>query len=533
MTPQKAGADNLELPFSTPTPAAAKPGDARLHQLSKSRFTAGKQCHKLLWLKVHEPLAVELQPDKVLQDRFNQGAEVGRLAREQFPGGTLIDLPHNAYAAKVEATRKAMDAGAPSIYEASFIADSVFVACDVLLRQADGSWRLIEVKSSKSAKDEHLMDAAIQLYVLQLAGLTINRVEIMHLNAECRYPELGNLLARTDVTADVRALLPGIPEEIRAQIAMLAGELPAIDIGLHCSQPYDCPFQERCWPKDEDHISRLYLVGRKTRCADYMNVGVHRIGDIPPKKKLSDPAKRQIRSMKEKRMIVEDGLGAALEPLNRRVGFLDFETIMRAIPVWPGMAPWDMEPAQFSYHEMDDNHPNELKHYEFLAEGPDDPREALAELMIEATRDAEVVLSYSSFESVRIKKLQESVPDLRDELAALGAKLFDLHPLLKDYVYHPKFEGSFSLKNVLPALVPELSYDDLVIMDGMVASVEIARLLFVVGRVRSDEKDALRKHLLEYCKTDTLAMVKLLQRLRGLAKGDDDPQLYPALQVVR
>src|SRR5205085_7638925 len=135
-------------------------------------------------------------------------------------------------------------------------------------------------------------------------------------------------------------------------------------------------------------------------------------------------------------------------------------------------------------------------------------------------------------QKTRIRALQESVPALRDELHALELKLFDLHPILKDYVYHPKFEGSFSLKYVLPALVPELSYNDLVIMDGMVASVEIARLLFVVGRVRSDEKDALRTNLLAYCKRDTFAMVKLLQRLRGFARGDDDPQLYPRLRVV-
>jgi hypothetical protein len=152
--------------------------------------------------------------------------------------------------------------------------------------------------------------------------------------------------------------------------------------------------------------------------------------------------------------------------------------------------------------------------------------------MITASRDAEVVVSYSSFEKTRIRQLQESVPELAAELKALELKLFDLHPILKDFVYHPKFEGSFSLKYVLPALVPELSYKDLVIMDGMVASVEIARLLFVVGKVRSDERDELRRHLLAYCHRDTLAMVKLFQRLRGLARGDDDPQHYPRLQIV-
>src|SRR5438876_11288067 len=97
------------------------------HRLSKSRYTAGVQCHSLLWWKVHEPMALELQPDKVLQDRFDQGAQVGALARDQFPGGVFIDLPHNAYAERVAKTKEALASDAPAIFEASFIADKTFV----------------------------------------------------------------------------------------------------------------------------------------------------------------------------------------------------------------------------------------------------------------------------------------------------------------------------------------------------------------------------------------------------------------------
>src|SRR5688572_25271041 len=122
-------------------------------RLSKSRYVAGTQCHRLLWWKVHDPDAKELQPDKVLQDRFDQGAQVGVLAREQFPGGVLIDLPHNAVAERVEATRCAMESDAPAVYEATFIADNTYAAVDILLREMDGRWRLIEVKSSKSQKE--------------------------------------------------------------------------------------------------------------------------------------------------------------------------------------------------------------------------------------------------------------------------------------------------------------------------------------------------------------------------------------------
>ncbi len=176
------------------------------HRLSKSRYTAGVQCHKLLWWKVHEPLAVELQPDKVLQDRFDQGAHVGTLARGTFPGGVLVDLPHKAVDERIKLTRKLIDDAAPAIFEASFLADNTFVAVDVLTPQ-DGGYHLTEVKSSSSQKEEHLPDAAVQVHVLSRSGIHITGVDVMHLNKDCHFPDLSNLFERTDVTAAVQPLL--------------------------------------------------------------------------------------------------------------------------------------------------------------------------------------------------------------------------------------------------------------------------------------------------------------------------------------
>ena len=506
-------------------------------QLSKSRFVAGKQCHRLLWWKVHEPLAVELQPDKVLQDRFDQGAQVGELARRRLSAlgpRPSVDLSADDKAERVEQTRRAIEDGAEVIFEASFVADNTYVAVDALVREprhpepghpepghpersegsASDSWRLIEVKSTTSQKDEHLPDVAVQLHVLAKSGLKVKAVEVMHLNKEFRHPDEGDLFARTEVTSDAQTLQPGVPGEIEAQRAMLDGPLPDVPVGLHCSEPRDCPFLDRCWPKDPDHISKLYNVGPK-RARDYMVAGVHRISQIPPKKKLPDAAKRQIRAMNEKRMIVEPGLVDALRPFDVKLGFLDFETIQRAVPVWPGMAPWEQAAAQFSYHEARPD--GTYSHTEFLAEGGDDARPALVRAMIEATRGAERVVHYSHFEKTKIQGLQRVVPELRTELEELEHKLIDLLPVMRDHVYHPDFHGSFSLKYVLTPLVPDLTYKDLVIVDGLVASVEIARLLFVAQKISPEERARVRQDLLDYCERDTWAMVRLLERMRELA----------------
>ncbi len=488
-------------------------GGSRAQFLSKSRFVAGTQCHKYLWWKVHERDAPELEPDKVLQDRFDQGTHVGEVARTRFPGGVLIEAPYYDYDARVSETRKALDAGAPAIFEASFMADDVFVAVDVLER-TDGGFTLIEVKSSSSQKPEHLPDAAIQTHVLRKCGIDVRRVEIMHLSKPFRHPDQGELFERTDVTADVETRLADVPEEIAAQLATINGPLPERDIGPHCWDPRDCPFWDRCWPDTEHHITTLYYAG-KGKAWEYMQQGIHTVLDLPPDEKVCKAAQRQRRSLERGEMIVEKGLAGALAKFDGRLGFLDFETVGRAIPVWDGLGPWHQAPVQFSYHEQqpDGSH----SHIGWLAEGPDDPREELAREMLAATAGAEKIVMYSSFERTCIRKLKDALPHLAAELEALEAKLIDLLPPIRNNVYHPDFQGSFSLKYVLPALVPGLSYDDLAIVDGMEASVEIARLLFVAHKIPVDQRAHLREDLLAYCERDTWAMVALLERLQVLA----------------
>src|SRR5213595_154992 len=345
-------------------------------RLSKSRFTSGLQCHKKLWWEVHEPEALELQPDKVLQDLFDQGRQVGEAARARYPGGVLIDLPHHAGAARVAATRRALDAGAPAVFEATFIADNTYVAIDVLEKQRDG-YHLTEVKSSSSLKEEHIPDVAIQARVAAACGVKITAAEVLHLNKEFRHPASGDLFARSDVTGAVAAFLAQVPDEVQAQREMLAGPLPDVPVGLHCFEPYKCPFMGRCWPDTPDHIRHLAGVGPK-RTAAYLARGITSVADLPAKEKLNFTQRRQLKAMAEQRIIVEPTLTRELQPLivPGRLGFLDFETIARAIPVWPGMAPWQQAAAQFIY--PDRQPAASYTHAAFLAEGPQHARPPLA-----------------------------------------------------------------------------------------------------------------------------------------------------------
>jgi predicted RecB family nuclease len=465
---------------------------------------------------VHQPDSRELQPDKVLQDLFDQGRHVGELARLTFPGGILIDHPHTAYAERLASTQMAMESGAPAIFEACFEAGGVFVAVDLLLKSSEG-WTLVEVKSGSSVKDEHIADAAIQTWVLRQAGLEITRTEIMHLNKEYRHPGPGDLFVRTDVSAEVAAFLPEVPALVEHLLGALAGPVPEKQLGRHCHEPRDCPFHSRCWPADPDHIRHLYLAGPKTTLS-YMASGIHSIRDIPPGQKLPFAARRQIKALNEQRLVVEPTLAAELEPFQSPLGYLDFETVGRAVPVWDGLAPWGAAVAQFSYHE--ERGDGTYHHVGWLAEGPGDPRRELALAMLEATAGARRIVTYSAYEKTRIRELQTLVPELAGPLEELLNKLVDLLPVVRNNVYHPDFQGSFSLKYVLTPLVPDLSYNDLVIVDGRLASVEIARLLFVAHKIPVAERDRLRQDLLDYCKRDTWATVRLMSRMRELATGE-------------
>jgi predicted RecB family nuclease len=471
------------------------------------------QCHRLLWWRVHEPLAVELQPDIVLQDRFDQGRQVGELARKRFAGGELI-AHIGAREERLEATARLMERHAGPWFEPAYHAGDVFIAADVL-HPVDGGYGLVEVKSSSERKDEHIIDAAIQAHVLEQSGLAVKRVEIMHLSKEFRHPDAGELFARTDVTAEVMEMRSGIPGLVAEQLQAIAGPLPEREIGEHCDTPRECPFKARCWPDDPDHISNLYNVGTK-KTAAYMKTGLHRISDLPADAKLPAAAKRQRRALATNQMIVEPGLRAALEPFDvHPLGFLDFETVARAVPVWPGMGPWHQAAAQFSYHESMPGGGH--RHEQHLAEGAHDARPEVARRLIEVTKNARRVVMYSHFEKTQIGNLAEAVPECADGLLELREKLIDLLPVVRDHVYHPDFQGSFSIKYVLGPMVPGLSYSDLIIVNGLVASVQIARLLFVADRIPQEERPRVRDDLLEYCKRDTWATVCLLQRLRDLA----------------
>jgi predicted RecB family nuclease len=501
-----------------------------LTRLTKTKYMCGLQCHKRLWWEMHEPEAPELEPDAALQALFDSGSRVGEIAREHVPGGVLIDVPYYRPAERVEATRRALAAGATVVYEAAFREDNIFVATDILSRRARGRFTLTEVKSSTEVKPQYLSDAAVQTYVARRAGLVVDRVELMHLNRACTYPDLSNLFVRANVTAKVERLLPDVPAEAARQLAMLRGPLPDVEPGAQCSSPYECPFIGRCCVEPpEHHVSTLYGL-KPARKEALLAEGYETILDLSADLKLTAVQQRQRRAVTEGALLVERGLTAALDQIVRPVAYLDFETVALAIPCWDGCHPYDGIPAQVSVHR--EGLDGEIESSSWIAEGLGDPRPACGAFVAEALAGATTVVAYNApFEKRCLGLLADAAPRHRKALSKAAESLVDLLPVVRDHVYHPGFHGSFSLKRVLPALVPSLGYDDLEIAEGMAAARELERLMFDEDIPRPERKK-LREALLRYCARDTAALVRLVSELRVLAERRCFPSNNPRPPVV-
>jgi predicted RecB family nuclease len=489
-----------------PGPVAAR--------LSKSRFCSGLQCPKQLWWRVREPGAPELEPGPALRAVLDRGRRVGEAARQRFPGGVLVWGDPRDLGDRVEKTRRAIAAGAPAVFEAAFFEDGVFVAVDVLERRRRG-FVLCEVKSTLEVKEEHLPDVAVQLHVVRRAGLEVRRAEVMHLDRSCRFPDLSSLFVRENVTRDVEKLLPSIPRDVRRLLEVVAGPIPDVAPGPQCTEPHECPFLARCWPElPEHHVSTLYRIGERAEAL--VEAGIETIRDLPEDAALPAIAARQARSVREGKIVVEDGLAEALAGIEPPIAFLDFETVMPAIPVWDGCHPYEQVPVLMSCRMAGPG--GRPRHFDFLARGPGDPRPAVADAVIRACRGARTVVAYGAdFERRCLEHLAANLPGRRKALRGIAQRLVDLLPVVRDHVYHPAFRGRFGLKSVAPALVAGLGYGDLEIGEGAAAQATLEALLLDAPPVPATERRRLALELRRYCGRDTLALAKVYRRLRSLA----------------
>ena len=477
--------------------------------LSKSRLISAWQCPKKLHLeKHHKELAVITSQ---MESAFAGGHAVGDVAQQLYGTDQSVEVEFN-FKTMVADTKRLIDNGADfPIFEATFRHENVLIRADVMIPEGDG-WHVIEVKASTSVKDYHVLDCAIQDWVLRNSGISVLSISLAHINNQFVYPGDGNyegLLLENDLTEEVRAMEYEVLELVAKAREAVSGPMPLVDVGTHCNKPYECQFISHCWPMDAEYPV-TGLGGGKAKLAEWVVAGYRDIRDVQRSEITAEQQLRIHRVTESGETEVLPGAREILEALPYPRYYLDFETIGPAIPVWKGTRPYAALAIQWSCHIEEED--GEMRHEEFLDLTGEPPMRALAEQMIACLGETGPVLMYTSYEKTVIKGLVAMFPDLAEPLTEIVNRLWDLHPLVKSHYYHPDMLGSWSIKAVLPSMVPHMDYALLEgIKEGTAASDGF--LEAINPETEPARKTELEEQLLRYCKFDTEAMVEIVRFL--------------------
>lgn len=492
--------------------------------LSKSRYVAGLQCHLRVWYDRHRPELREA-PSEELQAIFDQGHAVGGLATQLFPGGVLVAEDHTRGHEARELTQQLMSRGdVPAVFEAAFVHGGTQVRIDALRRRPGERWDIIEVKSTASVKQTHLDDVAVQYWVAKGAGVKVSRAYVCTLNTAYVFDgvqlDLQRLFSLHDVTKEVRARQPGITPGVRDMIGVLQSvHPPAVSPGAHCDSPYECPYIAHCRRGLEPVLNPLEdlpnLSAKKaSRLRELGVTTVEGLDGTPEEFRLSQLQARVRDCVRTGTEYVGPGLEGALAEPAYPIHHLDFEAFNPAIPRYADTSPYQALPFQWSNHiENRDGH---VRHEGYLSAQDRDPREELAVALLRSVGRVGTICSYSPYERQVISGLAHHLPKYARRLRALLPRLWDLLPIIRRHYYHPNFHGSFSIKTVLPVLVPSLSYDGLEVADGIQAGRAYLEAITTSDPAR---KGRLLGALRAYCAQDTMAMVELRRALWHRVQG--------------
>ncbi len=489
--------------------------------LSKTDFREYLQCSKCLWLKKNNPdLYIRPTISEFDQKLIDEGYEVELAAREMFENGILVEGSNEEAALK---TQKLIESKISPIFQATFITDSGLLAkTDILTyNEFSDSWTIYEVKSStsiKTGKDEnHIYDVTFQKLVLNQTETPVDETYIIHMRKDFRKSgdlALFEMFTITDVTELVEAEYNKVKSETERALEFLGDS--NVDLSscscLYTSRRNHCSSFKTLNKSVPDYsihdISRISAKNLRLLIDDL----IMNIWEIPEDFKLSANQMTQVELEKSQKPEIKiENIKKTLQELEYPLIFLDYETYVSAIPKVEGFAPHQHIPFQVSIHILHSR--TELTHHEYLADNIENAPVGMIEFMRETIPDKGNLISWhASFENTRNKQIAEIYPQFSEFLLGLNNRTFDLETIFKDDYRHPGFKGRTSIKKVLPVLCPEFSYKDLDIQNGTEAMENWNRVIFDEELEEAD-RAKIEESLLEYCKLDTLAMVKIFKHL--------------------
>jgi len=491
-------------------------------QLSKSDYMLFIKHPAWLWLKKYDKS--KLPPiDENQQAVFDAGHLFEEYAEQLFSGAVEVgfEMGNDSYRTMPLRTKQAMDQGAKTIFQGRFEYGELNCIIDVLEKVNDEEFHLYEIKSSSSLKPEHIYDLAFQVVILESLGLKIRRALVIHVNTE--YKRNGEVKCEeitkvVDVTEEVRGKIEITRENIKGALEILKSKNPP------SMSPRFSKDQFREWlviykfiNPDMDKFSIFNLCGLTPKLIEeFEEKGIDLITQIPDEIELNTKQKMQVMAAKQnKQFINKTEIKNFLENIKYPLYFLDYETLGGAIPAYDGTRPHQQIPFQYSLHVIE-KPGAELKHKEYLHTESSHPVEPLLKNLKNDIGDTGTVLVwYDTFEKGRNTDMGELFPEYTNFLEDVNSRIIDLMmPFKSDWFVDKDFFGSASIKKVLPVLAEDLSYKALGIQEG--GSAQRLWMETILNGKNSDDRERIIKDLLEYCKLDTLAMVRIYLHLQEI-----------------
>lgn len=433
-----------------------------------------------LWLKKNDPK--KLPPvDENTQALFDAGHQFEPFAESLFPeGATLGFSDYSEYLSLPERTQDAIKNGTQVLFQPRFEWQDFTCICDIVSFVGENEVDLYEIKASTSAKVEHEFDLAFQTAVLEGTGLKIRNVFVIHVNNQ--YVRNGA------IEADKITYTEDVTTKVRKRSDATAKYMP---LALTTAQ-------QKTMPDPSPALAKLG--SKKSWMQVYEAIVPQTLKEYP-----ADIAPT----------IQHDEVKKFLGGLKYPLYFLDYETLMSLVPYFDGHRPYQQVPFQYSLHVLQ-SPDAELDWKEYLHRENSNPARPLTEQLINDIADSGTVLVwYEGFEKARNTELGEMLPEYKEAMEAINNRVVDLMLPFKNKWYDdPRFEGSASIKQVLPVMCPELSYKDLGIQEG--GSAQRLWMEAVLDDKRADQKEQILADLIEYCKLDTLAMVEIYRKLVAL-----------------
>ncbi|MFT6357804.1 MAG: CRISPR/Cas system-associated exonuclease Cas4 (RecB family) [Saprospiraceae bacterium] len=475
------------------------------HTLSKTSFMQYLACPGELYLAFQaREKSIEEAPSLEMLHIFEQGNLIDNLAQDWFP---LYWQQQNNQLSNIS-------------FQLVVETADYFVRADIVVGgNSDKSIHLIEVKASTGVKEEHIFDLAFQRMVFEKAGFQIESILLIHVNREYRIEketDYSKLLSIEDCTGKVATIFPTIEPIARQALACINGQQPLISLFSTCGAKLDCAFVRTHFPDIPDyHIGKIANL-RSKKYQQLLEQGILDIKDIPADFPLSAKQCLQVEvAQQEQASIQHQAIKDVLDELVYPLYFLDYESFPYVIPCQTKYGPYSQMLIQYSLHTISEVGAKPV-HTEYLLDAKTEPVENLIhQLQQEITSTTgTVIVWHKAFESTRHKELALLYPQFANFVQSLNARIFDLKEIFSKGLYvDARFNGSASLKAVLPVLCPELSYHDLVINNGILAGVKWHHMTSE-GKMTEEEQAATRRDLLRYCELDTWAMVRIWEELQ-------------------